>query len=261
MELNQVSMISGSSKENAMRNLSITTIIVLMIWIVSCAHKDAGRNVFSNDRTNVAGASSRTDKGAGENIASMEGNLIMGDYFLPLPSTYLSEIDNPSMHQLQFRVGIADKTPPPPQPAMRWGIQYDNENQELYCWGMRFDTHPYQHFSGVLDPGYKDEFIELVQYIQSYPEFFSYDEYQEAPPGEINKAEQYSISIGVVVAGYDYVPNEHANTYVIGKYIQGMPSEVMQHVVDVMRTVFLPEVLNHPCVVPEVRYDPPLNPE
>lgn len=158
-------------------------------------------------------------------------------------------------------MGITDKVPPPPQPQMGWGIEYDNESQRLYCWGTRRDTHPHQLYSGFLDAGYKDDFVELIQYIQSHPEFFSYGEYQGAPPGEINTPEQYDMSVWVSVAGYDYVPGEHANTYAIAKCVSGSPSEAVQHVMDVMRTVFLPEVLNHPYVVPEVRYDPPLNPE
>jgi hypothetical protein len=224
--------VSHSSRENTMRNLSIIIIIFLVVWNLSCTQGDA------------AGSSSGADKGAKENNSSTVGNIIPPDYFLPLPSTYLSEIDTPHQPPLSFIVSIVDKTLPPPLTPMEWGIAYNNGNQKLTCFGNRF--HPGQAYSGVLDPGYKDDFIEMIQYIQAHTEFFTYDEYQGAPPGDINSPEQYNIAVGVQIEGYDYVLNEHANTYVIVKYVPGMSLEIMQPVVDIMRNVFLPEVLNHP---------------
>jgi len=213
-----------------------------MLLVLSCAQKDVGVNASSRSQTGPAGENSVLENDAGK-VSSGEGDIMPADWYEPLPPEYLSEIDVEHTPPLSFNVWIADNTLPPPQGPMSWGIVYDNGDQTLTCRGFRHRGS--EHYGGIIDPGYKDDFVDLIQYIQSEPEFFTYDEFVEAAPGEMNKPEQFDIWIGVTIEGYDYVLNEHANTYAIQKFAQGTPSVAMQHVIDVMRTVFLPEVLNN----------------
>jgi hypothetical protein len=159
-----------------------------------------------------------------------------------LPSVYLSDIDNAQMREASFDVTIVEENPPTPLQPLVYGVIYTNKSGKLFGNAHLLDYS--QSYSCEFDSSYKADFIDLIAYIQNEPDFFDYDEFVGAPPGGINIPVSRELSFYVRVSHHGSAPPDDG----IAEFVapeEPVPPE-LQHVVDIMRNVFLPEILDNP---------------